>query len=70
MAGYYIAHPDDNNPSVYIIDGEWLAHTVPDWEHIETSSDCRVWRTTSKRKAIRIAERLRHYGARVVPWSR
>ena len=44
---YYIAHPDANVPAIYLVDGEYLAHTVPDWEQIETSAT-RIWTTTSK----------------------
>lgn len=69
MTRYYIAHPDDNTPAVYLIDGEWIGHTVPDWEHIETSHST-VWRTTSKREAHDIASRYRHWGTRVVPYYR
>lgn len=65
---YYIAHPDDNSPAVYLIDGEWIGHTVPDWDCIETSHS-RVWRTQSRREANDIASRFRHWGARVVPYS-
>lgn len=67
MTRYYIAHPDANVPAIYLVDGEYLAHTVPDWEQIETSST-RIWSTTSKREAYDVAQRYQHFGTRVVPY--
>ena len=67
MTAYYIAHPDANVPAVYLVNGEWLAHTVPDWEAIE-ESPARVWRTRSSREAREVAERFRYWGARVVAY--
>lgn len=64
---YYIAHADDNSPAVYQVDGEYLAHTVPDWEQIEQGPS-RIWHTTDKREAYNVADRLRQYGARVVAY--
>jgi hypothetical protein len=67
MTRYYIAHPDASIPCVYLIDGDWLAHTVPDWEAIE-SSESRVWTTASAREAREVAQRFRAWEARVVPY--
>jgi len=64
---YYIAHPDANVPSIYLVDGEYLAHTVPDWEEIELNP-ARIWTTTSKSEAFDVAQRYRHFGTRVVPY--
>lgn len=64
---YYIAHPDANVPAIYLVDGQYLAHTVPDWEQIETSAT-RIWSTTSKREAFDVAQRYRHFGTRVVAY--
>jgi hypothetical protein len=64
MTTYYIAHEDADVPAVYLVDGEWLAHTVPDWEAIE-GCPSRVWRTSSKYEAMQIAGRYKHFGARV-----
>ena len=64
---YYIAHPDANVPAIYLVDGEYLAQTVPDWEQIETSAT-RIWTTTSKGEAFDVAKRYRHFGTRVVPY--
>lgn len=64
---YYIAHPDANVPAIYLVDGEYLAHTVPDWEQIETSAT-RIWSTTNKSEAFDVARRYRHFGTRVVAY--
>jgi hypothetical protein len=67
MTRYYLAHPDDASPAVYIVDGEYLAHTVPDWEAIE-SSPAKVWKTASRSEAHDVARRYRTWEARVVPY--
>ena len=67
MTRYYIAHPDANVPAVYLVDGEYLAHAIPDWEQIEASFT-RVWSTTNKNEAHNVAQRYRHFGTRVVPY--
>jgi len=68
MTRYYLAHPNDSNPAVYLIDGEHLAHTVPDWEAIETSP-ARIWTTASKREAWDVAWRFMAWEPRVVPYE-
>lgn len=65
---YYIAHEDDDSPAVYLIDGEWLGHTVPDWELIE-DGPARIWKTRNRREAYDVARRFGAWGARVVPYS-
>jgi hypothetical protein len=68
---YYIAHPDDSSPAIYSVDdgnlGEYLAHTVPDWEEIELNP-ARVWSTTNKSEAFDVAKRYAHFGTRVIPY--
>ena len=65
---YYIGYPEDSNCAVYIIEGEHLAHAIPDWEWIE-ESESRRWTTASKREAEAVAERFKGYGARVCSYA-
>lgn len=67
MTRYYLAHADDNSPAVYIVDGEYLAHTVPDWEAIE-SSPSKVWTTASRSEAWNVAWRFMAWEPRVVEY--
>lgn len=64
---YYIAHEDDNSPAVYLIDRDWLGHTVPDWEAIEDGPS-RVWKTSNRVEAYDVARRFSAWGARVVSY--
>jgi hypothetical protein len=64
---YYIAHPDDSSPAIYLVDREYLAHTTPDWEQIETNAT-RIWSTTNKSEAFDVAKRYANFGTRVVPY--
>jgi hypothetical protein len=68
---YYIAHPDDSSPAIYLVDDEnlggYLAHTVPDWEQIEISAT-RIWSTTNKSEAFDVAKRYANFGTRVIPY--
>jgi hypothetical protein len=62
---YYIAHEDSSIAAVYMVDGEYLAHAVPDWEQIEQGST-RVWTTPSQAEAQRVANKFNAFGARVL----
>ena len=66
---YYVGYEDCSNCAVYIIDGEHLAHYVPDAEWIDESSDCRKWTTASKKEARAVAERFKGYGATVKSYT-
>jgi hypothetical protein len=68
MTRYYLAHPDDSSPAVYLVDGDCLAHTVPDWEAIE-SGTASIWTTASKREAWAVAWRFMAWEPRVVPYE-
>ena len=61
---YYIGNEDDANCAVYLVEGEHLAHVIPDWEWIE-ESESRKWTTASKSEARAVAARFKGYGATV-----
>jgi ABC-type iron transport system FetAB ATPase subunit len=63
---YYIANETDNTAAVYMVDGEYLAHIVPDWEQIEEADFARVWTTHSQAEAQRVANKFNAFGARVL----
>jgi hypothetical protein len=66
---YYVGHETDLNCAVYAIDGEYLAHVVPDWDWIEESDGARKWSTASKGEANAVARRFRGFGAVVYPYT-
>ena len=68
MTRYYLANPDDNTPAVYLVDGDYLAHTVPHWEAIEEGA-ARVWTTASKREAWDVAWRFMAWQPQVVAYE-
>jgi hypothetical protein len=65
---YYVCEADSQHCAVYMVDDEWLAHVLPDWEAIEAGPS-RKWTTASKREAKAVAARYKGYGCRVASYT-